>query len=154
MAVDQGWSLWRWEGAGRIRVEYRRERTLSIHSIDTTSREAFHWLAVLFTFALAAVGIAHFTLGLDAVWGFWIACILTRPLGVSIGDYLSQPTGDGGLGLGTVVTSVLFLAVNLGVHPRHGGESDDGPQRRHRPRSRRGTGRLNGVGGVQEAFRN
>ncbi|WP_043662385.1 COG4705 family protein [Streptomyces xylophagus] len=123
-------------------VWYRRERTLSIHSIDTTSREAFYWLAVLFTFALgtaagdlvsermnlgywlsavlfalaiAAVGIAHFALGLDAVWSFWIAYILTRPLGASIGDYLSQPTGDGGLGLGTVVTSVLFLAVILGM---------------------------------------
>lgn len=123
-------------------VWYRRERTLSIHSIDTTSREAFYWLAVLFTFALgaaagdlvsermnlgywlsavlfalaiAAVGIAHFALGLDAVWSFWIAYILTRPLGASIGDYLSQPTGDGGLGLGTVVTSVLFLAVILGL---------------------------------------
>ncbi|CAM5720204.1 MULTISPECIES: COG4705 family protein [Streptomyces] len=123
-------------------VWYRRERTLSIHSIDTTSRESFYWLAVLFTFALgtaagdlvsermdlgywlsavlfavaiAAVAIAHFALGLDAVWSFWIAYILTRPLGASIGDYLSQPTGDGGLGLGTVITSALFLAVILGL---------------------------------------
>ncbi|MBK3581078.1 hypothetical protein JHN63_46375 [Streptomyces sp. MBT65] len=123
-------------------VWYRRERTLSIHSINTTSRESFYWLAVLFTFALGtaagdlvsermdlgywlsavlfalaigAVGIAHFALGLDAVWSFWIAYILTRPLGASIGDYLSQPTGDGGLGFGTVVTSVLFLAVILGM---------------------------------------
>lgn len=123
-------------------VWYRRERTLSIHSIDTTSRESFYWLAVLFTFALgtaagdlvsermdlgyrlsavlfalaiAAVAVAHLTLGLDAVWSFWIAYILTRPLGASIGDYLSQPTGDGGLGLGTVVTSALFLAVILGL---------------------------------------
>jgi uncharacterized membrane-anchored protein len=123
-------------------VWYRRERTLSIHSIDTTSRESFYWLAVLFTFALgtsagdlvsermdlgywlaaalfalaiAAVALAHFKLGLDAVWSFWIAYVLTRPLGASIGDYLSQPTGDGGLGLGTVVTSVLFLAVILGM---------------------------------------
>lgn len=123
-------------------VWYRRERTLSIHSVDTTSRESFYWLAVLFTFALgtaagdlvsermslgywlaavlfalgiAAVGVAHFALGLDAVWSFWIAYILTRPLGASIGDYLSQPTGDGGLGLGTVVTSALFLAVILGL---------------------------------------
>ncbi|WP_225828418.1 hypothetical protein [Streptomyces naphthomycinicus] len=123
-------------------VWYRRERTLSIHSIDTTSRESFYWLAVLFTFALgtaagdlvsermdlgywlsavlfavaiAAVALAHFALGLDAVWSFWIAYILTRPLGASIGDYLSQPTGGGGLGLGTVITSVLFLAVILGL---------------------------------------
>ncbi|WP_030166897.1 membrane protein [Streptomyces sp. NRRL S-813] len=123
-------------------VWHRRERTLSIHSIDTTSRESFYWHAVLFTFALgtaagdlvsermdlgywlsavlfaaaiAAVGIAHFALGLDAVWSFWIAYILTRPLGASIGDYLSQPTGDGGLGLGTVITSALFLTVILGL---------------------------------------
>ncbi|NEW70034.1 COG4705 family protein [Streptomyces rhizosphaericus] len=123
-------------------VWYRRERTLSIHDIDSTSRESFYWLAVLFTFALgtaagdlvsermnlgywlsavlfalaiAAVAVAHFALGLDAVWSFWIAYILTRPLGASVGDYLSQPTGDGGLGLGTVVTSVLFLAVILSL---------------------------------------
>ncbi|MGW3461756.1 COG4705 family protein [Streptomyces olivaceoviridis] len=123
-------------------VWYRRERTLSIHSVDTTSRESFYWLAVLFTFALgtaagdlvsermdlgywlsavlfavaiAAVAIAHFALGLDAVWSFWIAYVLTRPLGASVGDYLSQPTGDGGLGLGTVITSALFLAVILGL---------------------------------------
>ncbi|MFS7872275.1 hypothetical protein ACEYXF_02815 [Streptomyces asiaticus] len=123
-------------------VWYRRERTLSIHNIDSTSRESFYWLAVLFTFALgtaagdlvsermnlgywlsavlfalaiAAVAVAHFALGLDAVWSFWIAYILTRPLGASVGDYLSQPTGDGGLGLGTVVTSVLFLAVILSL---------------------------------------
>ncbi|EXU67615.1 membrane protein [Streptomyces sp. PRh5] len=123
-------------------VWYRREQTLSIHNIDSTSRESFYWLAVLFTFALgtaagdlvsermnlgywlsavlfalaiAAVAVAHFALGLDAVWSFWIAYILTRPLGASVGDYLSQPTGDGGLGLGTVVTSVLFLAVILSL---------------------------------------
>ncbi|MEU8976753.1 hypothetical protein AB0D11_47845 [Streptomyces monashensis] len=123
-------------------IWYRRERTLSIHHIDTTSRESFYWLAVLFTFALGtaagdlmseyiglgywlsavlfaaaitAVAIAHFALDLDAVWSFWIAYILTRPLGASIGDYLSQPTGDGGLGLGTIVTSALFLEVILGL---------------------------------------
>ncbi|MEU3249169.1 MULTISPECIES: COG4705 family protein [unclassified Streptomyces] len=123
-------------------VWYRRERTLSIHHIDTTGREAFYWLAVLFTFALGtaagdlvsermnlgywlsavlfalaigAVAVAHLALGLNAVWSFWIAYVLTRPLGASIGDYLSQPTGDGGLGLGTVVTSVLFLAVILAM---------------------------------------
>ncbi|MET9125944.1 hypothetical protein [Streptomyces sp. NPDC004528] len=123
-------------------VWYRRERTLSIHHIDTTGREGFYWLAVLFTFALGtaagdlvsermnlgywlsavlfalaigAVAVAHLALGLNAVWSFWIAYVLTRPLGASIGDYLSQPTGDGGLGLGTVVTSVLFLAVILAM---------------------------------------
>ncbi|MEU6774086.1 hypothetical protein [Streptomyces sp. NPDC046759] len=121
---------------------YRTERTLSIHHIDTTRREAYYWLAVLFTFALgtsagdlvaeeinlgywvsavlfaaaiAAIALAWFSLDLNAVWSFWNAYILTRPLGAFVGDYLSQPTGDGGLGLGTVVTSVLFLAVILGL---------------------------------------
>ncbi|MFF7468780.1 hypothetical protein [Streptomyces sp. NPDC008092] len=123
-------------------VWYRRERTLSIHRIDTTARETFYWLAVLFTFALgtaagdlvsermalgywlaavlfglalAAVALAHRALGLDAVFSFWTAYVLTRPLGASLGDYLSQPNGDGGLGLGTVVTSAVFLAVILGL---------------------------------------
>ncbi|MFJ2816278.1 hypothetical protein [Streptomyces sp. NPDC087294] len=123
-------------------VWYRREGTLSIHRVDTTSREAYYWLAVLFTFALgtaagdlvsermnlgywfaallfalaiAAVAVAHRALGLDAVWSFWIAYVLTRPLGASIGDYLSQPTGDGGLGLGTIITSALFLTVILAL---------------------------------------
>ncbi|MFG2652042.1 hypothetical protein [Streptomyces sp. NPDC048436] len=123
-------------------VWYWRERTLSIHSIDTVGREAYYWLAVLFTFALgtaagdlfaermdlgywlsavlfavaiAAVAVAHFALGLNVVWSFWIAYVLTRPLGASAGDYLSQPAGDGGLGFGTVVTSVLFLTVILGL---------------------------------------
>lgn len=123
-------------------VWYRRERSLSIHHIDTTSRESFYWSAVLSTFALgtaagdlvseridlgywlsavlfavviAAVAIAHFALDLEAVWSFWIAYVLTRPLGASIGDYLSQPAGDGGLSLGAVVTGALFLAVILGL---------------------------------------
>ena len=52
---------------------------------------------------------------MNAVLAFWIAYILTRPFGASIGDYLSQPKADGGLGLGTVVTSALFLTAILAV---------------------------------------
>jgi uncharacterized membrane-anchored protein len=121
---------------------YASERTLSIHSILTMRREAFYWLAVLFTFALgtaagdltaerlsvgywqsavlfgaiiAVIALAHYRLGLDAVLAFWLAYILTRPLGASLGDFLSQPRADGGLGLGTTVTSVLFLAAIASV---------------------------------------
>jgi uncharacterized membrane-anchored protein len=121
---------------------YRSEGTLSIHSIVTTRREAFYWLTVLFTFALgtsagdltaerlavgywqsvvlfgaliAATFIAHRRFGADAILTFWIAYILTRPLGASIGDYLSQPTAGGGRGLGTTVTSIIFLATILAV---------------------------------------
>jgi uncharacterized membrane-anchored protein len=116
------------------------ERTLSIHTIFTTRREAFYWLAILFTFALgtaagdlaserlalgywvsalifgaiiAAVWLAHVRFNLDAVLAFWIAYILTRPLGASLGDYLSQKRTVGGLGLGTTVTSVIFLTAIL-----------------------------------------
>ncbi|KFF60114.1 membrane protein [Cryobacterium sp. MLB-32] len=116
------------------------EKTLSIHSIVTTRRESFYWLAVLVTFALgtaagdlvaegldlgffvallvfaaaiALVAVAYVVFHLNAVVAFWIAYILTRPLGASTGDLLSQPTADGGLGLGTTGTSVLFLAVIL-----------------------------------------
>lgn len=119
---------------------YTSEKTLSIHSIYTTKREAFYWLAILFTFALgtaagdliaeglnmgywksalmfailiAVVTVAYYGFKLNAVLSFWIAYILTRPLGASLGDFLSQPRKDGGLGLGTVGTSAIFLVIIL-----------------------------------------
>ncbi|EOO20276.1 hypothetical protein [Bacillus cereus] len=121
---------------------YVSEKTLSIHSIYTTKREVFYWLAILFTFALGtaagdlvaeslnlgylisalifaaligAVSIAYYRFKLNAVLAFWIAYILTRPFGASFGDYLSQPHDSGGLGLGTVGTSVIFLAIILSL---------------------------------------
>jgi uncharacterized membrane-anchored protein len=123
-------------------VWFRREGTLSIHSIVTSRREGFYWLAILFTFALgtaagdlaaeqlnlgyfvsaliflgliALVTVAHFRLRLNAVLAFWIAYILTRPLGASLGDFLSQPRPAGGQGLGTTGTSALFLAAILAL---------------------------------------
>jgi uncharacterized membrane-anchored protein len=123
--------------AATFAVWYRIERTLSIHTIVTTRRELFYWAAILFTFALgtaagdlatealglgfnvgvvafggliAVIGGAYY-LGANAVLTFWLAYILTRPLGASLGDLLSQARTYGGLGLGTVVTSIAFLAV-------------------------------------------
>jgi uncharacterized membrane-anchored protein len=123
-------------------VWWATERTLSIHTIVTTRREAFYWFAILFTFALgtaagdltaerlaigywqsavlfasaiALVALAHYRFGLNAVAAFWAAYVLTRPLGASIGDFLSQPTSDGGLGLGTTGTSALFLTTILSL---------------------------------------
>jgi uncharacterized membrane-anchored protein len=128
--------------AATFAVWYAREGTLSIHSIVTGRREAFYWLAILFTFALgtavgdlvdeqyglgywatallvalliAAVAVSHLVFRADAVLTFWIAYVLTRPLGASVGDGLSQDHADGGLGLGTTVTSWVFLAVILAV---------------------------------------
>jgi uncharacterized membrane-anchored protein len=119
------------------------ERTLSIHTIVTTRREAFYWLAILFTFALgtaagdlsaekfslgygvsiaifggmiAAVTAAYYLRWMNAVLAFWLAYILTRPLGASIGDFMSQHSKRyGGLGLGTTGTSYIFLACILGL---------------------------------------
>lgn len=116
-----------------------RERTLSIHSIRTPPRESFYWLAVLVTFALGtATGdwtleltgwgpglsillplalIAIITLvwraGGNAVLTFWLAYILTRPLGANIGDFLASPSSEKGLGLGTFWTSLIFLGAIL-----------------------------------------
>jgi len=120
---------------------YWSEKTLSIHSIVTKRREAFYWLAVLFTFALGtatgdlmaevlglgypltgiivasliAITAVAWRFSLNSVLSFWIIYILTRPLGASIGDYLSQSSNEGGLGLGATVTSLIFLVSILGV---------------------------------------
>ncbi|WP_110633572.1 hypothetical protein [Salinicola salarius] len=115
---------------------YKVEKTLSIHSIFTPRREIFYWSAILVTFALgtaagdfiaegmgvgydhavllfgvliAAIAFSHFILKANAILTFWIAYVLTRPLGASLGDLLSQPTSNGGLGLGTTLINALFL---------------------------------------------
>ena len=127
--------------AATFALWYQSEKTLSIHSIFTTKREVFYWLAILFTFALGTatgdlmaekLGLGYlltgiivlgiiaaawigYRLGLDAVLAFWIAYILTRPLGASLGDYLSQSKINGGLGLGATITSAIFLTAILAV---------------------------------------
>jgi uncharacterized membrane-anchored protein len=116
------------------------EKSLSVHTIYTTKRELFYWAAILFTFSLGTsagdlvaehlgigyaysallfatviglVFLAHYYLKMNPILSFWIAYILTRPLGASMGDLLSQQVVDGGLGLGTTVTSILFLFIIL-----------------------------------------
>lgn len=120
---------------------YLSERTLSIHSIFTSRREAFYWLTILFTFALGTavgdlfseqLGLGYLKTGLtvvviiaclfaawkyklDEILAFWIVYILTRPLGASLGDYLSQTKKNGGLALGATMTSVIFLIAILAI---------------------------------------
>jgi uncharacterized membrane-anchored protein len=123
-------------------VWYLSEKSLSIHSIYTAKRELFYWTAILLTFALgtaagdlaaesagvgyassallfgAAIGvitISFYAFKLGAIAPFWLAYILTRPLGASFGDYLSQPLRNGGLGLGAAATSAMFLAAILSL---------------------------------------
>jgi uncharacterized membrane-anchored protein len=119
-------------------VWYMSEKTLSVHTIYNAKRELFYWAAILFTFSLGtsggdllserlAVGYALsaliFAAGIaivfalyrakvmNGVLAFWLAYILTRPLGASLGDLLTQAPADGGLGLGTIPVSVVFLLV-------------------------------------------
>lgn len=122
-------------------VWYSVEKTLSVHTIYTTRRELFYWGAILFTFSLGtsagdllseslglgyplsalmfaagiAVVIVAYRMGLNSVLAFWTAYVLTRPLGASMGDLLTQSTADGGLGLGTISTSLVFLVVIVGL---------------------------------------
>jgi hypothetical protein len=118
-------------------VWWARERTLSIHSITTPAREAFYWLAVLVTFALGtaagdwtleltgwspgrsvllpaaliAIVITGWRLGAGPVLSFWLAYILTRPLGANMGDWFALPKDQGGLNAGTFGTSLVFLGA-------------------------------------------
>ena len=70
---------------------------------------------ILFGMIIASLGFGYVFLGLDPILGFWLAYIFTRPLGASFGDLLSQPTKYGGLGLGTIITSALFLAAIIAI---------------------------------------
>jgi uncharacterized membrane-anchored protein len=119
---------------------YIGEKTLSIHTIFTTRRELFYWAAILFTFAMGTsvgdliaerldlgygqativfaamiglVAFVHYVMKMDRILSFWLAYILTRPLGASMGDLLAKPAIAGGLGWGTVTTSLAFLVVIL-----------------------------------------
>jgi uncharacterized membrane-anchored protein len=117
---------------------YASEKTLSIHSVYTPRREAFYWATVLATFALgtaagdmtattlnlgyfpsgvmfagliALPAIAHWRFGLNPILAFWLAYILTRPLGASFADWGAVAQSRGGLGLGTGAVSLSLLAV-------------------------------------------
>ena len=123
--------------AGIFAVWFWVERSLSIHEIVTQRRELFYWSAILCTFALgtAAGDLATEAIGLGFTWGavsfgaliaityaawrmggnavltFWIGYILTRPFGAALGDLLTQAKAYGGLGIGAMWTSALFLTV-------------------------------------------
>lgn len=123
-------------------VWHALEGTLSIHRVTNFRREAFYWLAILTTFALgtsagdqaaealglgflpsalmyggivAAIYVAYLARAIGPVLAFWAAYIITRPAGASLGDWLSQPVADTGLGLGTIPTSLIFLVAIAGT---------------------------------------
>ena len=116
-------------GLAAVFVTWQRiERTLSIHSIDSTRRELFYWAAVVGTFALGTAAgdltavtfdlgyfgsavlfavailvpvIGYRWLRWNSILSFWFAYVLTRPLGASVADWLGKPTKEGGVGLGS-----------------------------------------------------
>jgi uncharacterized membrane-anchored protein len=119
---------------------YRSEGTLSIHSITTQRREAFYWATVFATFALGtalgdftatslnmgylpsglfftavilvpAIGWRWF--GLNSIAAFWMAYIVTRPLGASFSDWISKPANLTGLGFGNGPTALVFGAATV-----------------------------------------
>ncbi len=120
---------------------YRTEGTISVNSGSSPRVEAFYWGAITFSQTLGTaagdlatealglgfqLGVAAFGmliaavmmtyyLGANPVLSFWLAYILTRPLGASLGDLLSQSHEYGGLGLGTIQTSIVFLTVIVGL---------------------------------------
>lgn len=123
-------------------VWYKTEKTLSIHSIYTIRREIFYWLTVMATFALgtATGDMTAYTLGLgflasgilfivlfaiptvlyfvfkrNEVLLFWIAYILTRPLGASFADWLGVPHDLGGLDLGRGWVSLVLIVMIVGM---------------------------------------
>lgn len=127
---------------GFFAIWYKSEHTLSIHSINTKRRELFYWTAILLTFSLGTAGvdwvsetlqlgfsnatllfgfmiavcaIARYFLNCNSIICFWLAYILTRPLGASLGDLLSQPVADGGMNIGGTTINLFFLAIILAL---------------------------------------
>ena len=123
--------FWAWQ---------RSEGTLSIHSVTTQRREAFYWATVFATFALGTAlgdftatslgmgyldsGLFFFALillpalawwrfGLNSIAAFWMAYVLTRPLGASFADYISKPRNISGIGFGDGQTAAVFAVAVL-----------------------------------------
>ena len=149
---------------------YRTEGTLSIHSIRTPRREAFYWATVLATFAMGtatgdltartlhlgyltsgilfsiaflAVALLHWKFGLNPILAFWIAYVLTRPVGASYADYIAFPKAVGGLGVGhgpvaTVLTIIIIgFVAYLAVTRKDVEEAPEEPPSRGPARHRR-----------------
>lgn len=120
-------------------IWYKKEKTLSIHSIYTSRREVFYWMTVMATFALGTatgdmtaytLGLGYFASGVmftvaivvpallyfkfkvNEVAAFWAAYILTRPLGASFADWFGVPRALGGLDFGRGwVSLTLIMAI-------------------------------------------
>ena len=132
--IAMGLLFWLW---------YRKEKTLSIHEINNDNREKFYWIIVLTTFALGTgvgdtvseylsigyfysliifgsifilAGILNFFKFIDGILAFWIAFIVTRPIGASLGDLFIQTPKDGGFGISAaIINSIFFIVIIASV---------------------------------------
>jgi uncharacterized membrane-anchored protein len=131
-------ALWAVILAAIFWVWHRSEGTLSIHSVTTQRREAFYWATVFATFALGtALGdftatslhlgylgsgilfgvvilipaLAWWRFNLNSIAAFWMAYVVTRPLGASFADYISKPQDMSGLNFGDGPTALVFTVA-------------------------------------------
>jgi uncharacterized membrane-anchored protein len=131
-------ALWAVVLAAIFWVWHKSEGTLSIHSITTQRREAFYWATVFATFALGtALGdftattlnlgylasgilfgvvilipaLAWWKFNLNSILAFWMAYVVTRPLGASFADYISKPQNISGLNFGDGPTALVFAVA-------------------------------------------
>ena len=122
-------ALWRW-----------KEGSVSVNAIATPRVEGFSWAtitfsqtlgtalgdwtaddtglgyvgaALIFAAALGLVAALYFWTTLSRAWLFWMAFILTRPLGATIGDFLDKPLADGGLAVSRPVASLIIAALMM-----------------------------------------
>ena len=122
-------ALWRW-----------KEGSVSVNAIATPRVEGFYWAtitfsqtlgtalgdwtaddtglgyvgaALIFAAALGLVASLYFWTTLSRAWLFWMAFILTRPLGATIGDFLDKPLADGGLAVSRPVASLIIAALMM-----------------------------------------
>ncbi len=134
--------LWALILAALFWIWHRSEGTLSIHSITTQRREAFYWAVVFATFALGtalgdftatslgmgylASGVLFFSVillpalawwrfGLNGTAAFWMAYVVTRPLGASFADYISKPHSLTGIGFGNGQTALVIALAVFGL---------------------------------------
>ncbi|OWP61563.1 hypothetical protein CDA63_18785 [Hymenobacter amundsenii] len=118
------------------------EKSLSVTDVQSRRAELFYWTAILFSntlgtalgdyladdsglgFAggalligslLALVVLAHYFTRISSVLLFWVAFVLTRPFGATVGDLLTKDTSQNGLGFGTIGSSLILFAVLVGL---------------------------------------
>ena len=131
---------------------HRTLGTVSIASIDNKAAETFYWITILFSQTLGTAlgawmadstglgyggGAIVFAAGIAIVaaaylWTrvsrtvlFWIAFVLTRPLGATVGDLLDKPLDHGGLALSRYTASIALavaIAAIVFILPQRAGK--------------------------------